>query len=228
MERRYLRLDESFELKYRPYTWRELIGQDEIVESVRATLDSGRKRCFFFCGPSGLGKTTTARLIARHLGCPGGLGGYLERDAAIYAGIDKMRELTDWMRYRTLRRGGKKVACLDEVHCLSPQAMQALLKSVEEPPSYGYWIFCTTKLDKILVTLMKRCARYRFRPVATEFIVPRLLYVHHCEGLHFERAALEYIAVCAKGSPRDALTYLDMCRDLTTLEEVQRRLSATW
>ena len=117
------------------------------------------------------------------------------------------------------------MVCVDECHVLSFTAWQCLLKSVEEPPRYGYWIFCTTKTDNIPETLMDRCACYRFRLVPTEFIVPLLLRVHHNERLHLERDALRHIADVAKGSPRRALTFLEECRHLTTLQEVQRLLA---
>ncbi len=217
--------NESFDKKYRPQSWNELIGQEETVASLRNILDHGGKRCFLFHGPTGVGKTTAARLTARHLGCfDAPQQEYYEHDAGQFTGIEHIRKRIECMPYKPMIRGAKKVICVDEFHRLSKDAMQCLLKPIEEPPPYGFWIFCTTDIDKIPPPIVERCADYEFLPVAAEYIVPLLLLVNRNEGLNLERDALRYIAEIANGCPRRALRDMEKCRHLRTFQEVHNLL----
>jgi DNA polymerase-3 subunit gamma/tau len=218
--------------KYRPKVFAELIGQEAMVRTLRNAFASGRiAQAYMLTGVRGVGKTTTARLIARALNyeAPGVEGPILdmteegrhcrailesrhldvvEMDAASNTGIDDIRELIDSAHYKpNLAR--YKVYILDEVHMLSKPAFAGLLKTLEEPPEHVKFIFATTEVRKVPVTVLSRCQRFDLKRIEIETLVDHLAKIAGMEGADAERQALALIARAAEGSVRDALSILD-------------------
>src|ERR1700752_5011434 len=219
--------------KYRPLTFGELIGQEAMVRTLSNAIATGRiAHAFILTGVRGVGKTTTARILARALNCVGsdGSGGstaepcgrceqclampdarhvdVMEMDAASRTGVDDIRELTEGVRYRPVS-GRYKVYIIDEVHMLSTNAFNALLKTLEEPPPDVKFIFATTEIRKVPVTILSRCQRFYLRRVEPEVISANLAKIAGAEGAKIEADALALIARAAEGSVRDAQSLLD-------------------
>ena len=220
-------------LKYRPSVFAELIGQEAMVRTLTNAIDSGRlAHAFVLTGVRGVGKTTTARIIARALNCvgPDGMGGptvapcgvcepcraiaedrhmdVLEMDAASRTGVDDIRELIDGVRYRPAS-ARYKIYIIDEVHMLSKNAFNALLKTLEEPPEHVKFIFATTEIRKVPVTVLSRCQRFDLRRVAVETLTAHFKGIAEREGAKVSDPALHLIARAADGSVRDGLSMLD-------------------
>jgi len=219
--------------KYRPQTFAELVGQDALVRTLTNAIREDRiAHAFILTGVRGVGKTTTARIIARALNCigPDGTGGptispcgvcdpcraiaesrhvdVLEMDAASRTGVDNIRDLLDGVRYLPVS-ARYKVYIVDEVHMLSMQAFNALLKTLEEPPEHVKFVFATTEIRKVPVTVLSRCQRFDLRRVDAELLVNHFRTIVANEGAEAEDEALALIANAAEGSVRDGLSLLD-------------------
>src|SRR5262247_1112977 len=220
--------------KYRPQTFADLIGQDAMVRTLTNAFATGRiPQAWILTGVRGVGKTTTARILARALNyeLPDGsivgptvnmptLGVHccaimesrhidvLEMDAASHNGVDDIRQINDAVRYAPVS-ARYKVYILDEVHMLSSQAFNALLKTLEEPPPHAKFIFATTEIRKVPVTVLSRCQRFDLRRIEAAALVKHLDAICKQEGVNAEPDALALIARAAEGSVRDALSLLD-------------------
>jgi len=219
--------------KYRPSRFADLIGQEAMVRTLSNAIASGRiAHAFVLTGVRGIGKTTTARIIARALNCvgPDGKGGptvdpcgvcehcvgiaedrhmdVVEMDAASHNGVDDIRDLTDGARYRPVK-ARFKIYILDEVHMLSKPAFNALLKTLEEPPAHVKFIFATTEIRKVPITVLSRCQRFDLRRVDQEVLARHLAGVAEKEGRKVAPAAAALLARAADGSVRDGLSLLD-------------------
>jgi DNA polymerase-3 subunit gamma/tau len=219
--------------KYRPKSFDDLIGQEAMVRTLKNAFATGRiAHAFMLTGVRGVGKTTTARLLARALNyesdtvhepsvtalteegrhCRAILEGrhmdVLELDAASRSRVDEMRELLDGVRYAPVE-ARYKVYIIDEVHMLSTAAFNALLKTLEEPPPHAKFIFATTEIRKVPVTILSRCQRFDLRRVEPEVIAENLTRIAETEGVRVEADALALIARAAEGSVRDAQSLLD-------------------
>ena len=218
--------------KYRPHTFEDLIGQEAMVRTLTNAFATGRiAHAFMLTGVRGVGKTTTARLLARALNnetevidrpsleltahgrhdaaiMAGQHMDVVEMDAASHTGIDGIRDIIESVRYAPVE-ARYKVYVLDEVHMLSNQAFNALLKTLEEPPPHAKFIFATTEIRKVPVTILSRCQRFDLRRVEPEILVEHLGRVADREGMKIEQDALALIARAAEGSVRDGLSLLD-------------------
>ena len=214
--------------KYRPTNFAELIGQEAMVRTLTNAIHSGRlAHAFVLTGVRGVGKTTTARIIARALNCekgptPDPCGGcdhcraiaedrhmdVIEMDAASRTGIDDIREVIEGVRYRPVS-ARYKVYIVDEVHMLSKSAFNALLKTLEEPPEHVKFIFATTEIRKVPVTVLSRCQRFDLRRIELEVLAGHFRGIVAKEGADIEEGALQLIARAADGSVRDGLSLLD-------------------
>ena len=219
--------------KYRPTDFTSLIGQEAMVRTLTNAIQSGRlAHAFVLTGVRGVGKTTTARIIARALNCigPDGQGGptidpcgvcehcraiaedrhvdILEMDAASRTGVNDIREIIEGVRYRPTS-ARFKVYIIDEVHMLSTAAFNALLKTLEEPPEHVKFVFATTEIRKIPVTVLSRCQRFDLRRVEMDVLAKHFAGIVEKEGAEIEEAALKLIARAADGSVRDGLSLLD-------------------
>lgn len=210
---------DSLAQKYAPHTFAELLGQPHVVNSLPILLHRGVKRSFLFTGPSGTGKTTTGRLIAKDLDC--GYMDYKEVDGTMCGGIDDMKKNIECMSYKPWKRGGKKVLFIDECASLSSAAWQSLLKPIERPPLFGVYVLSTMLLGKVPPEIQNRCACYDFRLVKTDLIRSLLERVVRAERIEMEPDAIYYLAHRARGVPRQSLTFLDQVRHLRTLEQVK-------
>jgi len=219
--------------KYRPQTFAELIGQDAMVTTLANAIERGRiAHAFLLTGVRGVGKTSTARLVAKALNCigPDGQGGptidpcgvcepcraiaegrhidVIEMDAASHTGVDDVREIIEAVRYAAVS-ARYKIYIIDEVHMLSKSAFNALLKTLEEPPAHVKFLFATTEVNKVPVTVLSRCQRFDLRRIPAEKLAEHFARVAQAEGVDVEEEALQAIARAAEGSARDGLSILD-------------------
>lgn len=202
--------------KYRPTKLKEVVGQAAAVKTLQNVISNGSSHAFLFTGPSGVGKTTLARIVAAKLGVVG--GDLLEVDAASNSGVGDMRALTDRIGYSPLH-GSKRAVIIDEAHSLSKQAWQSVLKSCEEPPAHFYWFFCTTETDKVTTTVKTRCTQIGLLLVDEDAIFERLCFVNGEEGYDLDESVLEVIARAAAGSVRAALVGLASCSSVKNKKE---------
>lgn len=216
--------------KWRPDTFEEVKGQDHIVTTLKNQIKNDRVgHAFLFCGTRGTGKTSIAKLFAKAVNCEHPVDGspcntcatckaiasgasmnVIEIDAASNNGVDNIRQIREEVQYPPTE-GKYKVYIIDEVHMLSAGAFNALLKTLEEPPSYVIFILATTESHKIPITISSRCQKYDFRRISVETISNRLMVLLEREKIEADRRALNYIAKAADGSMRDALSILDQC-----------------
>ena len=225
--------------KYRPQTFSDLIGQETLVKTLANALQHGRlAHAFVLTGVRGIGKTTTARIIAKGLNCVGedGQGGptinpcgvcsnclsikedrhvdVLEMDAASRTGVDDIREIIDGVRYKPVA-ARYKIYIIDEVHMLSKNAFNALLKTLEEPPENVKFIFATTEIRKVPITVLSRCQRFDLRRISIEDLINLFSAICEKENIKADSEALRLIARAADGSARDGLSLLDQSMALT-------------
>ncbi|MDE7020062.1 MAG: DNA polymerase III subunit gamma/tau [Lachnospiraceae bacterium] len=216
--------------KFRPDCFEDVKGQEHIVTTLRNQIKAGRVgHAYLFCGTRGTGKTSIAKIFARAVNCEHPIDGspcrecptckaiaagvsmnVIEIDAASNNGVDNIREIVDEVSYSPTE-GNYKVYIIDEVHMLSIGAFNALLKTLEEPPSYVIFILATTEVHKIPITILSRCQRYDFRRISIDTITDRLRELMEMEQIQVEERALRYVAKTADGSFRDALSLLDQC-----------------
>jgi len=202
---------EQLTLKYRPKSFDEVVGHEHAVTALRQTLSDGSARSFIFAGPSGIGKTTFARIIANELNCDP--FNVKEIDAATHTGIDAMREVTESLQYSTFGTNQSRVILVDECHALSKAAWQSLLKIVEEPPANVYWCFLTTEPDKIPETIKTRCQVYALKPLSDDDLFNLLIDICEKESITPEdgkafEGVLDLCVRRADGSPRRAIMAL--------------------
>lgn len=216
--------------KWRPSSFEDVKGQDHIVRTLKNQIISQRiGHAYLFCGTRGTGKTSIAKIYARAVNCEhpvdgspcnecgtcrsilsGGSMNVVEIDAASNNGVENIREIREQVQYPPTD-GTYRVYIIDEVHMLSAGAFNALLKTLEEPPSYVIFILATTEVHKIPITVLSRCQRYDFKRITIDTIAARLMELTTAEQIEAEDKALRYIAKAADGSMRDALSLLDQC-----------------
>jgi DNA polymerase-3 subunit gamma/tau len=214
----------DFHTKYRPEKLEEVVGQDHVVKSLEKLFKKELPHSFLFIGESGVGKTTLARIIAKKLGCtPKNI---IEINAAIYNGVDTMRELADGLKYSAMGANPTKVVIIDEAHMLTKASWNALLKIIEEPPKHVYFIICTTEGSKVIKTIKTRCIEYNLKEVKYEDLYSLVEYVVTEEDIELEDEALELIVEAAEGSPRQALRCLEKCAGCESLKDVKAVLES--
>ena len=216
--------------KFRPDNFDDVKGQDHIVTTLTNQIKHNRiGHAYLFCGTRGTGKTTVAKILAKAVNCQHPVNGspcgecemckaiqagtsmnVIEIDAASNNGVDNIREIREEVAYRPTE-GNYKVYIIDEVHMLSTGAFNALLKTLEEPPSYVIFILATTEAHKIPITILSRCQRYDFHRITIDTIAARLDELLKIEGVEAEEKAVRYVAKAGDGSMRDALSLLDQC-----------------
>ena len=215
-------------LKWRPQTFGDIVGQDHVTKTLINAFKLERvAQGYMFTGPRGVGKTTTARILSRALNADGGPRydfdpstnlsleiaegralDVLEIDGASNRGIEEIRNLREQIKFAPMI-GNYKVIIIDEVHMLTNPAFNALLRTLEEPPEHGKFIFCTTDIHKVPATIISRCQRFDFNRIATDTIISRLTFILDQESIDFDADSLQLIARKADGSMRDALSILD-------------------
>ena len=215
-------------LKWRPQTFEDIVGQDHVTKTLINAFKLERvAQGYMFTGPRGVGKTTTARILSRALNADGGPKydfdpstnlsleiaegralDVLEIDGASNRGIEEIRNLREQIKFAPMV-GNYKVIIIDEVHMLTNPAFNALLRTLEEPPEHGKFIFCTTDIHKVPATIISRCQRFDFNRIASDTIISRLTFILNQESIDFDADSLQLIARKADGSMRDALSILD-------------------
>lgn len=216
--------------KWRPTSFEEVRGQDHIVKTLKNQINSGRiGHAYLFCGTRGTGKTSIAKIFARAVNCEHPVDGspcgecsmcrqiaagaslnVVEIDAASNNGVENIRDIREQVQYPPTD-GRYRVYIIDEVHMLSIGAFNALLKTLEEPPSYVIFILATTEVHKIPITILSRCQRYDFKRISIDTIAGRLAELTQAEQIDVDDRALRYVARAADGSMRDALSLIDQC-----------------
>lgn len=234
--------------KYRPQKFTDLIGQEIVVKVLENSLKTNKiSHAYIFSGPKGVGKTSTARILAKALNCKDELNrpcdnciycnsiregkamSVIEIDAASHTSVENIRDLRENVRYASVE-GNYKVYIIDEAHMLSQAAFNAFLKTLEEPPSYVVFVLATTEPRKIPITVMSRCQHLQFRRIPTNLITERLKLICNQEGIISDEEALHMIASNSEGSMRDALTLLDQISsfsDKVNFENVNLLLGLT-
>ena len=220
--------------KWRPQDFSDLIGQEHISETLSNAISTGKvAHAYLFSGPRGTGKTSTAKILAKALNCEHGPtptpcnqcvccqkindGSFMdvfEIDAASNRGIDEIRDLRETVKFAPVD-GKYKVYIIDEVHMLTTEAFNALLKTLEEPPSHVVFILATTEVHKVPITIQSRCQRYDFKRITKDDILKRLVMITDEMGLNADKDALSIIAIQADGGMRDALSIFDQVVSFT-------------
>lgn len=216
--------------KWRPKTFEDVVGQRQITETLQKAIDTDKvAHAYLFSGPRGTGKTSTAKIFARAMNCVHGptshpcntcdvcrhiLAGesldVVEIDAASNRSIEDIRNLRETIKFMPAE-GRKKIYIIDEVHMLTTEAFNALLKTLEEPPAHVIFILATTEPEKIPMTILSRCQRYEFRRITSQDIAERILYIADKEHIDISKGAAHILSVQADGGMRDALSLLDQC-----------------
>ena len=233
--------------KYRPQKFSEIVGQEYIVQTLTNAIANGMiSHAYLFGGPRGVGKTTLARIFAKAVNCQNRKEGefepcnkclscteitsghaldLLEIDAASHRGIDEIRELKDGIRFAPTK-SKYKVFIIDESHQLTKEAANALLKTLEEPPSHTIFILATTEIHKMIPTIISRCQRFDFRKLTMPEIIKRLEILSEKENTKIEKAALELIALNSGGSIRDAESLLDQVLTFSGISDKKKEIKA--
>lgn len=231
--------------KYRPARMADLVGQSHVAETLLRALQTDRvAHAYIFTGPRGTGKTSAALILGRAVNCEHPIGGepcgecaacrriargasldVLEIDAASNRGINEMRDLRDGIKYLPAQEK-RKVYIIDEVHMLTPEAFNALLKTLEEPPEYVMFILATTEPHKVPVTILSRCQRFDFHRVGQQQLYDHLAHLLELEGREADEAALKLIARRAEGGLRDAVSLLDQCLVATDGRLTMQKISS--
>ncbi len=233
--------------KYRPQTFAEIVGQEHVVQTLTNAISSGMiSHAYLFAGPRGSGKTTIARLFAKAVNCEnrrenqtepcnkcsscveimaGRALDLIEIDAASHRGIDEIRELRDGIRFIPTK-SKYKVFIFDESHQLTKEAANALLKTLEEPPSHAIFILATTEIHKMIPTIISRCQRFDFRKLTLPEIIKRLEILKEKEKARIEKPALELIALNSGGSIRDAESLLDQVLTFSGTQDAKGEIKA--
>ena len=222
---------EALAVKYRPKVFEDMTEQSAIKDILMNQLETKTfQHGYLFTGPAGTGKTTSARIFANMIN--DGKGNPIEVDAASNSGVDNIRQIIEDAKRKPLD-AEYKIFIVDECHSLSNGAWQALLKTLEEPPKFTIFIFCTTDPQKVPATILSRVQRYNFQKISNEGIVDRLISIiqqeNDASNIHYELDAIEYIAKVSNGGMRDAITLLDKCLSLSydlTLGNVLKTIGA--
>jgi DNA polymerase-3 subunit gamma/tau len=240
-------VSQAFYRKWRPQTFHQVVDQEHVTRTLSNAVSTSRiVHAYLFCGPRGTGKTSTARILAKAMNClaesenkpcnecercraidEGRAIDLIEIDAASHTGVDDIRELRDKISFSP-SEARYKFYIIDEVHMLSSQAFNALLKTLEEPPAHAILVLATTEPHKIPNTVLSRCQRFDFRPITLKSMIGRLRDVAHQEGLQVDEGALDLIARQSTGSMRDAESFLDQLASYggeeITLDQVRTML----
>ena len=234
--------------KWRPQIFEDVCGQEHITSILKYETENNKfSHAYLFCGSRGTGKTTCAKILAKAINCESPVNGspcnccsaclsidngsatdVLEMDAASNNGVDNIRDIRDEVAYMPSALK-YRVYIVDEVHMLSGSAFNALLKTLEEPPSHVVFILATTELHKLPSTIISRCQRFDFRRISTQVLVDRLSYISDKEGIEYDKDALRVIAKMAQGGMRDAISLLELCagtRAKITLSSVNETLGS--
>lgn len=225
----------SLHTVYRPATFKEVVGHDSVVLSLKKIVKEGRAHSFIFTGPSGVGKTTMARILANEFArkrakdteLKATIANVIEIDAATHTGVDAMREVVKKANYRAIGNSPVKAIIVDEAHRISGAAFDSLLKAIEEPPSHVYWFFCTTNGSKIPKTVRTRCASFDLQPLTEDEIL--LVLNETCEKakVEIDDEIMELISENCGGSPRQALVWLEEVQFCETPAEARRVIRAS-
>lgn len=215
---------ESLAVKYRPKEFNEVVSQTSIIKILEKQIELNKiKHCYLFCGPSGCGKTTIARALANKIN--NNLGNPIEIDAASNNGVDNIRNIIEDASFKNVDDSKYKIFIIDECHMLTTQSWNALLKTIEEPPKYTIFMFCTTDPQKIPQTILSRVMRFNLTKIPTNLIRDRLEFICNQEGFTNYNDTIEFISKLANGGMRTAISYLEKVSDYSKEFNIKETLN---